>query len=150
MRMMTKFIVFFIVAACLAEEACKSVDWKARALLVKPGMTRAEVEKILPPYSGLERPGSKLGCGALTIGQGGSQGVIYWVDAEWRVSVCYDYTGIARDANGKVSYSSPDNRVIGGVSVTNEPCPLVRELKIETSNHPVEPTRAPEGARGSP
>ena len=51
---------------------------------------------------------------------GGSQVEMYYVSPGWRVSVPYDYTGMARDAAGRAitdlsSLRNPDNRVIGAV-----------------------------------
>ncbi len=73
------------------------IDWPARAATVKVGMTRAEVEEILPRWEPPYKP--PLGTNApITPGHylaiyGGGAGVsgreIYWVSEDWEVTVCY-------------------------------------------------------------
>jgi hypothetical protein len=74
--------------------------WAAKAALVKPGMTRAEAEAILPPH-----PESLL------LGGGNARRKLairsYWLDEEWRVTVPYESPGGAPPG--------PDARVAGPV-----------------------------------
>ncbi len=99
--------------------------WEMLARLVKPGMRRADVEKILPPFND-----RKFMCYVITNGSGGAQCVFYWVDPDWRVSIFYDRTGVQRDAAGNsLSDSSPDNRVLDEVKVEKLPCPPRKEWR---------------------
>ena len=98
------------------------IDWPARAATVKVGMTRAEVEKILPrwvPHNSHEkRPGGRMddqsklrievrdgkhfevienpstGAGStLDLSDGFARTEWYLVEEGWQVEVAYDYTG---------------------------------------------------------
>jgi hypothetical protein len=93
--------------------------WEGRIANVKLGMTRAEVEKLLPPYQSppFPHPDALYG-GQTTLGTGGCQVNSYYVSPGWEVSVCYDYAGIPRDDQGRAKGHEtrfPENRVNGPV-----------------------------------
>jgi hypothetical protein len=100
--------VIVATALCLTISGCTEPSrsqngdyWRQRVDRVKVGMSRAAVEKLLPPAF----PGP-------THGEGCGQVVTYWVDPAWMLQVDYDYTGVDRDKTGNaLSYTSPDNKV---------------------------------------
>jgi hypothetical protein len=59
---------------------------------VQVGMTRAQVNKIIPKYKGSPKG---------TIINGGAQFETYWIDQRWKVTIGFDYTGVTRDKSGK-------------------------------------------------
>jgi len=83
--------------AARAAEKETAIDWPARAAMVKVGMTRAEVEKILPIWEPSYTP--PLGTnGPIRIGHhlrlgGGNSGYFshdfYRVSENWQVTVTY-------------------------------------------------------------
>ncbi len=120
------------------------IDWRARAAMVKVGMTRAEVEKILPMFP---QPDSKYPfplCRAYTESYGG--GVIftsYLVSEDWEVTICYDYSGpadakslfhpeskvtVAGDAEWPPRHSSvfhPESKVTAAVKIRKVKKPVL-------------------------
>ncbi len=72
---------------CLAAEKEAPIDWPARAATVKVGMTRAEVEKILPKCKTPVLPSHDISW--RTIGSD-TESTIYWVSEDWRVEAVYD------------------------------------------------------------
>lgn len=120
-------IAFIVQLGCLAADgpADERIMWEQRIQQVQPGMRREEVDRFLPQY---RAPAMKSGflllpySTVITTRIGGGQGVRYYVGPGWLVCVCYDYTGSTpRDAEGRSGYSSPDNRVIGGVTLEYVP-----------------------------
>jgi len=88
-----------------AAEKEAPIDWPARAATVKVGMTRAEVEKILPPqWPPRTNDYIWVGGGATITGGGYYRFDQYLVAEDWRVIVCYDF------AVGETVPSSPDRK----------------------------------------
>jgi len=100
---MNRFIVMAVAvvllaagAAARAAEKEAPIDWPARAATVKVGMTRAEVEKILPKWESPNEydfivPGVKMS-GALFFGGSGSNSIgwdEYHVAEDWYVFANY-------------------------------------------------------------
>jgi len=99
----------------LKEEA---IDWPARAATVKVGMTRAEVEQILPQWK--PPPGSGKSYGPVTTVAEKLNGTKYMVTDEWRVSVIYDYTcpfkpplALTTNTSGTISWGGRQERICG-------------------------------------
>jgi hypothetical protein len=88
-----------------------STNWRAKAAKVTVGMTRGQVEKILPMWS---NPNSQMQRPEVAMVTGGGQECLYWVSENWRVAVNYDYTG------GEYNTS---NRVVSLVEVNEEKFP---------------------------
>ena len=102
---MNRFMVMAVAGLLLATGCGKrqdanqkvEIDWPARAATVKVGMTRAEVEMILPilepPYTpplgtnGPIRMGHHLRLGG--AGPGYYCSDFYWVSENWQVTVSY-------------------------------------------------------------
>jgi hypothetical protein len=107
----------------VAEEgpANERTVWKERCEKVKVGMTRAEAEKILPPYQPVSAGKELLilpYTARVVTGTGSRQAIRYYVSPGWCVVVTYDYTGVARDASGTATeYASPENKVLGPVEL---------------------------------
>ena len=127
-----KIALLFVTAIlCVHVVGCKSSPvtqvyrWQSKATQVTVGMTRAEVEKFLPPH-----PQSPV----TTTGTGGGQGVTYWVDANWCVSVAYDYTGVPRDEKGTAldTYSSENRVTRAPVLAQRQMPPAIEVTSIET------------------
>ncbi len=149
---MYRFMVMTAIMGMLAagcgtrEDADKrtEVDWPARAAMVKEGMTRAEVEKILPrwiPPRSHETTRSEQSDDkhALTLddqdvrspqtevlagtGAGFSRSESYFVAEDWRVEVCYDFTGGGKPvwSNGVIEHNKdryhPQNRLLRSVKI---------------------------------
>lgn len=74
-------------AARAAEEEAP-IDWPARAATVKVGMTRAEVEKVLPQWN--PPPSYRVGFWAGGIGNGYVTTQQYLVSEDWRVVATYE------------------------------------------------------------
>jgi len=55
--------------------------WKSKVALIKTGMAKAEVHKILPPCPSQPQIGSK--------GSGQTHNEYYWLDCHWEVTVAY-------------------------------------------------------------
>jgi hypothetical protein len=113
------------IVGCKSAPGTRVYRWQNKAAQVTVGMTRAEVEKLLPPH-----PQSPV----TTTGTGSGQGVTYWVDANWVVTVAYDYTGVLRDEKGAAldTYSS-ENRVLMAPVLSRRMMPPVIEVTtIET------------------
>lgn len=120
-----------IAFGCTSRVASNADLWRDRAAQVTVGMTRTEVETLLPLY-----PSSPI----TTVKSGGSQSTTYWVDENWNVSVAYDYTGIPRDAKGTaLDITSPQNRVLMVPVLSQAKMPNVEVKTIET----IEPTTEP-------
>ena len=117
----TAFCMSFADQAVTQADAPKREYWEARVKQVRVGMTRGEVERLLPPYSpGKGETWNYIYTGRTTIGTGGAQGNTYYVAPGWHVSACYDYAGIPRDANGTAlpeSTRHADNRLRGPVKI---------------------------------
>ncbi|MCX6900558.1 MAG: hypothetical protein NT105_17905 [Verrucomicrobia bacterium] len=100
----------------------EKIDWPARAATVKVGMTRAEVEKILPK---LQHPrGSTVSYGSITMTDSWNAAV-YWVSQDWRVTVKYDYSGAVKPVTATTMQAcvGPANRVIEPVKTLRIPLP---------------------------
>ncbi len=96
-------VVMLATGGCGAKrDAAKEapIDWSARAALVKDGMTRAEVDKILPEWkpsssSEMKQTETSVGNGVFTrgirfgIGSGTSGSEGYLVAEDWRVVTTY-------------------------------------------------------------
>jgi hypothetical protein len=112
------------VVGCASRHVANPDRWRSQAAKVTIGMTRGEVEKLLPPH-----PKSPLTTG----GTGGSQSVAYWVDEHWCVSIAYDYTGVPRDEKGMaLDMASPQNKVLTKPILSQEAMPVVDVKSIET------------------
>ena len=72
--------------------------WMEKINQVRVGMSRAEVERLLPPHA--DSPWN-------TIKQGGSQLTTYWLTPSWRINIAYDYTGVRRDGSASGYHHSP-------------------------------------------
>lgn len=109
---------------CISRLAANGNEWPSQVAKVKIGMPRLEVERLLPPHPKSPR---------MTLVQGGSQSVTYWVDANWSVSIAFDYTGIPRDEKGKaLDTYSPQNKVLTAPVLTRKKMPVVEVKSIET------------------
>jgi len=113
-RFRMKRVMMWTTAALLLAVGCgarkeadkeTAIDWPARAATVRVGMTRAEVEKILPEW---KPPPSVSLFGRTwtghTTGGGWWRHETYFVAESWRVTVCFDYacTDTTKEsANGK-------------------------------------------------
>lgn len=117
----TAFCMSFADQAVAQADAPKSEYWEARVKQVRVGMTRGEVERLLPPYSPSKgETWNSIYTGRTTIGTGGAQGNAYYVAPGWHVSACYDYAGIPRDAHGTALPGStvhPTNRLLSPVTL---------------------------------
>ena len=111
------------LAASFAQPVQDFKFWQERVAQVHVGMRREEVERILPPYDPPE--------GGSTVRSGFTseeQGISYAVAPPYTVFVSYDYTGVPRDAQGKIlERYSPDNRLLRPVKL--RPI-LFRELRV--------------------
>ena len=85
-----------VVSAGLCGCSTSSGDfhkWQTKAAQVTVGMTREQVEKLLPPWQYPDQS-KQFGPPVITaIGTGPGQGVCYWVSEYTQVSLRYDYTG---------------------------------------------------------
>ena len=95
------------------------INWEQRAKQIHIGMRRAEVERLLPPYSRPTAAGEDFRrFSTNTTINGGGQGVSYHVSDDIVVIVSYDYSGVPRDASGTTTdYSRPDNLVTAPVRI---------------------------------
>lgn len=90
-----------IVAVILAS----GNPWLQKVTQVRRGMSRSQVEKILPPHPKYSLQSKSM--------MGSGQNITYQLDMHWRVSIWYDYTGAAEDENGTLSGGdSPQNKVM--------------------------------------
>ena len=121
------FGLVMLTAGCATHD--ERAIWEQRIQKVHVGMRRAEVEKLLPQYvAPITKSTVFLPYGdGMTLIHGSSQVVSYYVSPGWRVWVPYDYTGVPRDAAGRVTdvLTSPDNRVIGAVTLKYLPAPAI-------------------------
>ena len=89
-------------APLLHAEDTSREKWEAKLSSLTNGMTRAEVEKILPQGAGM---------GGL-FGSGSGYTIIYNLDDSTAVSLSYDYTGRKRNAVGQtIDAQNPSNRL---------------------------------------
>jgi len=101
---MNRFIVMAVAVVLLAAggaaraaEKEAPIDWLARAAMVKVGMTRAEVEKILPKWEPPKSSFQSMFVSAVGAISGGrilrilSWSENYLVEDGWRVTLCYDF-----------------------------------------------------------
>lgn len=122
--------------ALVAEDgpADERATWEARIKKVQPGMTRAEVEKILPYYvAPAPAPGSGQllmpYSGRVTTGTGSRQVMRYYVSPGWCVLVCYDYTGVTpENSKDEVGYQRPENKVLAPVILEYQPEPAAKSV----------------------
>ena len=105
-----KFALIFLASVCVSCSRTppqSGIDsdaafWQTRASQVHEGMRRVDVERLLPPRSGIDQDG-----------MGGSHSLLYALDSHWMVCICYDHTGVPRDSSGRaLSPDSPENRVL--------------------------------------
>ena len=122
--------VALIAPLCILTFGCKSPVavngdyWQSKASQIAVGMTRAEVEKLLPRH-----PRSPM----TTVVTGGSQSVRYWVDENWSVNIAYDYTGVPRDARGTaLDVTSPHNKVLTVAALKQSKMPAIEVKSIGT------------------
>jgi len=121
-------VIALLQCGCATSHDAKLAFWTARAQQIDVGMTRADVERILPHYVPKRSKDFhySLGGGPFT---GSQQTMAYYVAAGYLVIVSYDYTGAPRDAVGNAtSHTSPDNRVIAPITVVYRPAGLGRGL----------------------
>ncbi|MCX6908327.1 MAG: hypothetical protein NTY01_09815 [Verrucomicrobia bacterium] len=119
-----------ILAAALASgygaerDAAKEapIDWPARSATVKVGMTRAEVEKILPELQPLRGFRVSYDSVSMTVSRNAR---LYWVSQDWRVTVWYDYSGAAKPVTESTKQDAvgPENRVTAPVTILKIPRP---------------------------
>lgn len=129
--MKTSRDILVLAVLCMLVLGCNSTTtsnqgdhWQHQANQVTVGMTRSQVEKLLPPL-----PQSPH----MTLEGGGSQGESYWLDTNWLVRVTFDYTGIPRDSRGKaVSTKSPQNKLLAPPTLFQKAMPSVYVKTIET------------------
>ncbi len=76
--------------------------WSAQISSVRIGMTRGEVEKILPVWHERNPQGLISGPGEASTITGGGQSVAYWVSPDWRVFIIYDVTGGEGSSSNRV------------------------------------------------
>jgi hypothetical protein len=69
----------------------QGIDWPTRINQVAIGMTRAEVDDILPAWRG--PAGALLSAPRITTITGGGSVHVYWVREDWRVTIFYDNAG---------------------------------------------------------
>jgi len=122
--------------AARAAEKEAPIDWPARAATVKVGMTRAEVEKILPKMK--KTPGSKNPYETTTTTASWNR-ASYMVADGWRVIVTYDYSGAAKPAPPSTSQNWQDwingeNRVTAPVKVGRFTPPPGDDPKLYDAN----------------
>jgi hypothetical protein len=102
-------------AASAAEKEAR-IDWPARAATVKVGMTRAEVEKILPRLNPLPKPERKPGEPRELMPRGYHAKCSKIPSECVIVSIYGDETYlVAKDWEVTVSYSSPEGWVRSSV-----------------------------------
>ncbi len=133
---MNRFMVMAVAVVMLAAggtaraaEREAPIDWPARAATVKVGMTRAEVEKILPK---LKPPqGSNLSDSSVTA-TATWNAAVYWVSKDWRVTVKYDYSGVPKPvtASNWQEGVGAENKVIAPVKILRIPLPPVDDPKL--------------------
>jgi hypothetical protein len=109
--------------ACTPPLSTNEKHWRAAVAKVRIGMSRKEVEKLLPPYFPAPSVGSFTGS---------RQGITYWVDEEWCVSCGYDYTGATSDETGSpIDDHRPENKLLSMPRLIRSPCPPPIKLKRE-------------------
>jgi len=118
---------------CASTDGRRS-EWQTRIEQIHVGMKRGDVERILPPCCWSPHH---------SIFSGGAQGVTYWVDPHWKVSILYDYTGIPRDSSGQaLSHESAENKVLTVPTLLRQDMPKpLKDVKIE--RRVIEPSAAP-------
>lgn len=96
-------ITLMVVSGCASSRNSGSanVDWRARARSVHIGMTRDEVQLILPLYEPLTTFSTYdvLTERAFVSTDGSGSIENYWVSADWQVTVTYTF----RDGQERVS-----------------------------------------------
>jgi hypothetical protein len=86
-----------------AQRSADSSEWGTRAARVTVGMTRAQVNGILPLWFG-PNPAALLGQPVVsTLGAGSTE--VYWVSDDWRVTVIYDRACGERSLSNRVMRS---------------------------------------------
>lgn len=114
------------VVGCASLHGANPDHWRSQVTKVTIGMSRGEVERLLPPHPKSLRTMS---------GTGGSQSVAYWLDEHWCVSIAYDYTGVPRDAKGvALDMTSPQNKVLTKPILTQKEMPVIDVKSLETLN----------------
>lgn len=118
--------------------ADERVMWEARLKKVQVGMTRAEVEKLLPKYVAPPAPTPESGLLLIpysmsaTTKTGGSQSIRYYVSPGWCVSVSYDYAGVTvENSKGGGGYERPENKVLAPVILNYQVEPATKPVKVE-------------------
>ena len=132
-----------LVVGCTPTDQ-STATWQSKINQVRVGMTRSEVERLLPQH-----PSSPL---TRTV-TGSTQGETYWVDPLWKVAVVYDYTGIPRDSSGKaLSHESPGNKVLAIPTLTREDMPepiKIDSIKVIENTEPGAAADADKRRRGA-
>lgn len=77
-------------------------NWPTEASRVKMGMTRGEVEKIFPPWTGLDPQQQPLTPPEICTLMDNGQAWCYWVSPDWRMIVSYDFTGGENSSSNQV------------------------------------------------
>ncbi len=119
-------LVTFSMAGDRSEEALR-----LRLNQVKIGMTRAQVNKIIPKYKGSPKS---------VIINGSAQFETYWIDQRWKVSIWFDYTGVTRDKSGKaLEHENLRNKLLSKPQLIREdmpaPIPWIQETEqVEASD----------------
>jgi hypothetical protein len=109
-----------IACGCTSHTAVHRIDWHSRTAQVNVGMTRSEVEKLLPPLPGSPCP---------SAGGGGSYTVFYWVATNLQVRLTYGS-----------SHTDLSNRLLSEPDLSERP-EAVGPMKIrDTSNKPLKAT----------
>ena len=73
-------VVSAVACGCTCRTVVDDVDWPNRAAQVKVGMTRDEVEKLLPPIADSPRP---------ALAGGGSETIHYWIETNLAVRLTF-------------------------------------------------------------
>lgn len=115
---------FLMLVGCAPCNDTRGNAWADMVSRIQIGMTRAEVETLLPPD-----PHSLRMC----LTSGGSQTQIYWVGSHWCVSVTYDYSGIHREENGvPLDMVGSANKVLAKPILSEKQMPTVKVDGMET------------------
>jgi hypothetical protein len=125
MAVLLTMILGAFAMACSTNRLSKAEYWQDRAAKVTAGMSRAEVEKLLPPHTYSPKT---------TLRSGSAQCNKYWLDEDWSVSILYDYTGIPRDADGNaMATRSPHNKILSIPVLSKEEMPTrIKPIRIKT------------------
>ncbi len=111
--------IFLILVLTVFAAGCSSY-WVRKADKIKIGMSRPEVEKILPMYN--DSP-------YFVSAEGDTIAYTYWVAPDWKVTLYYDFYGMNITDTFHLDWSKADSvRVIGLPDVTKEKMMVMKPL----------------------